>query len=137
MKQRVIVSALIKKNEEYLFIQQNKEGGAYPNTLHIPGGGLEPGEDLYDAIRREIKEEVNISVKNLEIFDFDADVIDYKGSQTQLVFLRFLADYQDGEAKSGSDAEKIVWIRKDKIGNYSHNPPSIRLLTKLHLLKND
>ncbi len=134
MKQRVIVSALVCKDNSYLFIEQNKVGGAYPGTLHIPGGGLEIGEDPVDAIKRELSEEVNITVRNVRPFDFDADVVDYRGESTQLVFLRFLADYESGTPKAGSDASRILWLDKDSLRNYPHNPPSIRLLTKLKLL---
>jgi 8-oxo-dGTP pyrophosphatase MutT (NUDIX family) len=135
MKQRVIVSALVKKGDHYLFIKHFPKDNAYPNTLHIPGGGLNPGEDPQHAIKREIQEETNIKVKNIAPFDFDFDVLgSYKGEPTQLIFLRFLADYLDGELKAGSDACEALWIHKEDIRNYPHNPPSLRLLSKLGLI---
>ncbi len=39
MKKRIIVSALIKCNNKYLFIKQDKKGGAYQDCLHIVGVG--------------------------------------------------------------------------------------------------
>jgi len=134
VNQRIIVSALIKKDDKYLFIKQNKEGGAYPNTLHIPGGGLDTSEDLTEAVKREIKEETNLEITNVQPFDFDSDILNYKGVPTQLIFLRFLADYQSGEAKPGDDAKEIIWLSADEIGKYNHNEPSIRLLKKLAII---
>lgn len=134
MNRRVIVSVLVKKGNEYLFIRQNKPGGAYPDALHIPGGGLEPGADPVSAIKRELKEETNITATNVKAYDFDYDITEYKGSPTQLVFLRFTADYSSGEPRPGSDAKEILWVSERDLGKYRHNPPSQRLLAKLGLL---
>lgn len=134
MKMRVIVSALIKKDGRYLFMRQTKPGGAYPNNLHIPGGGLEPGEDPDEAVRREILEETNVTVNNLSRFDFDYDIVDYKGAPTQLIFLRYLCDWCDGIAQAGSDASHIVWLSQNELREDDHNPPSLRLLKKLGLV---
>ncbi len=134
MKSRLIVSCLVSDEDNYLFIRQNKPGGAYPDTLHIPGGGLEDDESPADGAAREVREEVGLEIHNLRAFDFDWDVVDYKGEPTQLVFLRFLADRLSGEAVAGSDAKSVIWIPAAELANHPHNPPSERLLTKLGLL---
>ena len=132
MKRRIIVSALISKDDKYLFIKQNKPGGAYQNALHIPGGGLEDDEDPADGIVREVSEEVGIKIKNVTPFDFDWDVLDYKGEPTVLIFLRFTAAWASGEAKPSSDAAEILWIPKSKALKQPHNLPTLRMLKKLH-----
>ena len=86
MRMRVIVSALVRDGDRYLFIRQNKAGGAYPDTLHIPGGGLELGEDPDVAILRELAEETGLTVKNLARFDFDHDITEYKGKKGSVCF---------------------------------------------------
>lgn len=134
MKTRLIVSALIKNGDRYLFIRQQKPGGAYPNSLHLPGGGLDQGEDPESGVLREIEEEVGLKVTNLTKVDFDWDVLSYKGEPTLLIFLRFTADYAGGNATAGSDAAEILWLSRDEITNFSHNPPSIRLLRYLGLV---
>lgn len=134
MNIRVIVSALVRNNDSFLFIKQNKTGGAYPNALHIPGGGLEPGEHPDDGVRREIREETGIEVTNLQQFDFDSDVTDYKDGKIHFIFLRYICDYASGMAKPSSDAAEIIWVSETDIKVQKHNPPSLRLLEKLHMI---
>ena len=60
MKKRIIVSALIKCNDKYLFIKQDKKDVAYQDCLQIVGGGLEDNETLEEDIKREVMEETEI-----------------------------------------------------------------------------
>lgn len=135
MRTRFIVSALIKNDDQYLFIRQNKPTGAYPHTLHIPGGGINDGEDPAEAVRREIEEEVGLEVENLEPFDFDWDITNYRSEPTLLVFLRFTGDSRGTDAQAGSDAAEVLWIPRDELGKHSHNEPSKRLLRRLGLIE--
>ena len=86
MDRRIIVSALIKCKDKYLFIKQNKEGGAYQDCLHMVGGGLEENETLEEGVKREVMEEVHAELKKVVPVDFDSDILMYKGKMTQLIF---------------------------------------------------
>lgn len=57
MKQ--VVAALIVREEKVL-ICQRAEGQAMPFKWEFPGGKVEPEEDLKDALRRELEEELGI-----------------------------------------------------------------------------
>ena len=134
MNRRIIVSTLIKCKDKYLFIKQNKEGGAYQDCLHIVGGGLEDNETLEEAIKREVMEEVHIELQQVIPFDFDSDILMYKGEMTQLIFLRFIAEIEEFNGYADSDAKEILWLAKEEILNYKHNEPSMRFLKKLRLI---
>lgn len=80
------------------------------NRYSILAGFVELGESLEDAVRREIKEEVNINVKNLKYF----------GSQPwpfpNSIMLGFTAEYQSGEMiPDGFEIERVNWFSKDEI----------------------
>lgn len=56
-------NALIERNGKYLMIQEGKE---YVNgTWNIPGGGVEHGENPVEAVKREVKEETGLKVKEV------------------------------------------------------------------------
>ena len=50
----VTVAAVIERDGEFLFVQENIDGRM---VLNQPAGHLDPGESLVDACRREVLEE--------------------------------------------------------------------------------
>ena len=66
---RDIVSALIfsKDNKLFLGMKPPKDGGVYPDCWHIPGGGIEKGENNVEALIREIREETGIDISQTKI----------------------------------------------------------------------
>lgn len=71
--QREIVGAMIFSKDGKLFQGKKdpKRGGVYPDAWHIPGGGIEKGEDKLTALKREIMEEtgIDISPYTIELVD--------------------------------------------------------------------
>lgn len=54
---RVSAKALIKNNDNKLLFVEEKEG----NGFELPGGGIENGESITEALTRELREELNIA----------------------------------------------------------------------------
>jgi 8-oxo-dGTP diphosphatase len=54
---RIRVSAILAREDRILLIRQEKAGREY---WLLPGGGVNAGESLVDALRRELMEEVGI-----------------------------------------------------------------------------
>src|SRR4051794_652640 len=54
---RIRVSALLRWNDRILLCRHEKPGKEY---WLLPGGGVNSGESLVDALRRELREEVGI-----------------------------------------------------------------------------
>jgi ADP-ribose pyrophosphatase YjhB (NUDIX family) len=60
---RVRVAALLRRGDAVLLLRQEKHGQAY---WLLPGGGVEEGETLERALRRELREECDIEDVQLE-----------------------------------------------------------------------
>ena len=93
----------------------------------LPGGLLELGESLQDAVRREIKEETALDIAVgpiIETFDRvhrdDAGKIRY-----HFVIIDFVCwpDMHEGtqEAVPGSDADGVAWVSASQIDDYRVN----------------
>lgn len=135
MKTRVIVSAVIEKDDSLLFGRKQADRGPYPNTWHLIGGGVDDGEPLEDAIKREIKEEAGIEVEITGSLGFDDDFEPNKhGEMTHYVFLVFQATYMSGELKPDDDIDELRWIAKDELAKTKLNRPSIKLFKKMGYL---
>lgn len=61
MKTYHVVAAIIRKDGRYLSTQRGH--GAYKDGWEFPGGKIEPGESPEDAVVREIREELGITVR--------------------------------------------------------------------------
>jgi ADP-ribose pyrophosphatase YjhB (NUDIX family) len=59
MEPRVRVSALLRWHERVLLCRQEKPGKEY---WLLPGGGVDGGESIIEALRRELKEELGVSL---------------------------------------------------------------------------
>lgn len=57
---RLRVTLIIVDNDEILLIDRQRNGRSY---YVIPGGGVEPGESLAQAARREAQEELSLDVE--------------------------------------------------------------------------
>lgn len=134
MECRIVVSALVTFKDKYLFIKQDKTDGAYLGTLHLPGGGLEGDESIEEGVRREVREETNLELVSVTPYDFDEDYLFYKGAMTHLIYLRFLAEAESGNAIAASDAKEIVWLEKDEIKNSKQNSATIKMLKRLKII---
>jgi 8-oxo-dGTP pyrophosphatase MutT (NUDIX family) len=64
MNRQIVSGFIISSDKKILFGKKKSKGGVYPDMLHIPGGGIEPGESESDALKREIFEETGIDITN-------------------------------------------------------------------------
>tara|TARA_Y100000310_G_C20324755_1_gene642419 strand:- start:56 stop:475 length:420 start_codon:yes stop_codon:yes gene_type:complete len=136
---RVIVAAIIEKDENYLFGHKAKDIGPYPNTLRLIGGGVKLGEEsITEALKREVREEANIEITDIERVSFDEDYAEKNGETIHYIFLVFRAKYLSGQAKPGDDIEKLEWVPKDSLKEVSKTvpiaKPSIKLFKELGLI---
>lgn len=61
-----VAAALIQKDNQYLLCQRNKDDH-YGNLWEFPGGSIEKEEIPAQAIKREIKEELDVDVNPVKV----------------------------------------------------------------------
>jgi 8-oxo-dGTP diphosphatase len=65
----VIVTAALTIEQGKLLVTQRKKDSSHGLLWEFPGGKVEEGEDPRGALRRELKEELDVEVKVGELFD--------------------------------------------------------------------
>ena len=130
MKSRVVVTILIEHNGKYLLGKKPKGVGPYPNTWHFPGGGVTLGEEsIFDAVKREIKEETGLTVRNIRPIIFDEDhEPDKKGEMTHYLFLVFKAEAVHVRHQAGDDMHQLQWFTRDELLRLPLTRPGAKVL---------
>ena len=97
---------LIKDGKILLQMRNNPNKYGY-GMLGMPAGHLEANENVYDAFKREMKEELGIDVTNCEI----VQVMNVNGDTDVYDAYFFTCDYL-GEIKNmeKENAKSIMWI---------------------------
>lgn len=96
--------------------------GKQPNLglWSIPGGRLEHGEFIEDAIKREVKEETGIEIE----VDKLIGILEVPGDGDHYVILDYLATAAtDGsDPIAGDDADDVRWVPLDDVSSLDCTP---------------
>ena len=86
----------------------------------IPGGRLEWGESVRDAIVREVREETGLEVEIAGLIDVvDSVTRDASGEVARhYVLIDFLVHYVSGTLHAGSDAAEAHWVAYAALDEY-------------------
>ena len=115
---RVAVDAIVfgyQNNQLYVLLIQQKFG-TQESYWALPGGLVQNDESLQDAVKRELKEETNISVNYFEqLFTFGDDV--FRDPRNRVISVAYFALVDSSKliVKADTDAEKAQWFKIDEI----------------------
>ncbi len=146
---RTIVAALIFSKDGKLLIgmKDQAKGGVYTDCWHIPGGGIDEGEDKITTLKRELVEEVGLDITNQKISLVSEDgkgesektLANGEKVLCEMSFYVYRVDLdQDAivvQVELNDDLVKTEWVNLDQLSNYKLTPPSIQLFTKLGWLE--
>ncbi|WEK71278.1 MAG: NUDIX domain-containing protein [Candidatus Chryseobacterium colombiense] len=81
------------------------------SKLYLPGGKREPNESDIECLKREIKEELNVEIKedSIRYFDTFEAPADGKNEDILVKMTCYFADYS-GTLEASSEIESFEWI---------------------------
>lgn len=129
------IGAVIVKGNKVLLIKRAGDPGR--GLWSIPGGLVELGEKIKDAVRREVKEETGLDVRVGEIANVTEIITrDEEGKvKYHFVIVDFFAEVLRGELKPSSDALEAKWVEFKDLRKYRLTETVERLFKKLGFLK--
>ena len=101
-----------------LLVKHRPERGGYWQGKWIcPGGRLEPGETIQEAIKREVKEETQLDISLVApLHPFDRIVRSEDGKVTlHVIYIDYLARVTGGTVRPGSDIGEARWVTREQI----------------------
>ena len=83
----------------------------------VPGGALELGEDFIDGLKREIKEETNLEIRNPELFALQGGIhmVYPNGDEMYYSDAVYVVKEFSGTLGADSESDRLCWINIDEL----------------------
>lgn len=104
------VAAILERDGAVLLVQRAVEPGKQKWCL--PGGFIEIGETIGDAVVREVKEETGLECRPLEILDACSDLGGFYGD---ILIVCYCTQILGGKLTAGDDAMNLGFFRIDDV----------------------
>lgn len=126
----VAITAIVVKDEKYLITRRVLTKKRFPGKWTVPGGRLQTSDYinlpkdteecwynvLERVVRREVKEEVGLEIKNIEYVTSLA-TIDKEG--TPILVISCMAEWESGEVVlQTSETDQFAWISSGEAKDY-------------------
>jgi mutator protein MutT len=125
------VGAVVVKDGSLLMVQRGED--PYAGLWSVPGGMLEHGEYLTDAVRREVLEETGIEVQVGELLG----VLEFWRGPHYVILDYVATTSSDEEPKPGDDAAEVRWVPLDEVPSMECTPRFVETLRGWGVLSTD
>ena len=121
-----VVAAIIENESKEILCALRSPQMSMPNLWEFPGGKVESDESLFDAIEREIQEELNCQVKAFDIFD--ENIHEYEKVIVNLIGIKCTLVEGIPTAKVHS---KLIYLNKANLSSLVWAPADVPIVENL------
>ncbi len=126
---------MILEGDKVVLVERGRE--PLKGRWSLPGGVVEVGELVKDALRREVKEETGLEVEVIgliEVFErIQRDAEDRP--EYHYVLLDYYCEPRGGRLQAGSDVARAEWVRRQDVGRYPLTSGAREVIEKAFLLR--
>ncbi len=128
MKMVLVVACALVDVDGRILLAQRPEGKALAGLWEFPGGKLETGERPEDALIRELKEELGITVKHACLAPLT--FASYAYDDFHLLMPLYVCRRWEGDV-TGREGQAVAWVRPQKLRDYPMPPADAPLIPHL------
>ncbi len=112
------VAAVIIEDGKLLLVRRAAEPSK--DKWSIPGGSVEWGEPLVEALKREVREETGLEIEVGQVAGvFDLIIRDERDKpRRHYVIIDFLSRAAGGTLRAGDDAAEVQWVPVENLDTY-------------------
>jgi ADP-ribose pyrophosphatase YjhB (NUDIX family) len=116
------VSAAIVRDGHILVVRRARPPAS--NLFSLPGGVVEAGETLTDAVMREVREETGLAIEPVALAGFRETIArDGEGRiERHFVILCFAARWVGGEPRLNEELSEARWLRPSELAGLPTTP---------------
>ena len=110
----LVQKATIKKDDKFLIVFRSPKAKYYPEHWDFPGGKLEPNEDPFEGVEREVFEETSLKVKALEVlgvYELDSDNCGKNTHRYSVYSTKIIS----GDVKLSHEHTEFKWATREEI----------------------
>ena len=121
--------ALIFNDKQEVFLMRSHK---WNNKYALPGGHIEYGERVEEAVKREVKEETNLDVEIIEFFMMQDCIFpdEFYKKERHFIFIDFLCRATNSVVKLNDEAESYVWVKVEDALKLPVESYTVNLLKK-------
>ena len=108
-----VVGAIILNEKSQVLIMTRKTDDFMGGIDELPSGNIEQGENIYEALVREVKEETNLDVVNVKSYIGSFDYISGSGKKARQY--NFVLDVKNTENIILTEHDEYNWLTIEEI----------------------
>ena len=116
MKTEIIVTGILKCDDLFLIIKRSINDDFYPGFWEFPGGHLEDGETLNEALKRELEEEIGYTLDSIPIItNYFDEIKTFENKLVHNLEIDFIitVDKTKLNIKLSNEHSEYKWVKKD------------------------
>lgn len=106
----ILVSGIILSNKKILLLKRSLKNKTFKGFWQLPEGKIEFSETPEDALKREVREELNTSIARIKLLNIFNVITSIKGIKYQLLRIVYSLKANSNEISLSIDHDQYDWF---------------------------
>ena len=131
-----MVGLVWNRKGELLLCKMPENRGVFPGAWGFAGGGIEPGERMVEALRRELREELGVEIENPQPAFFkdclhSKTLPDGSDHMVYMIFLVFHCKAVSSNIRLNDEFSEFRWVTEPEAHKLDLNSETLDTLNRL------